>query len=335
MPRLNSSSAYAELGLKPDATEADVKAAWRRLVSQWHPDRNASSSAVARMQRINQALEAIREAGFQDAAMPEAPEASDASDEAKTRRSQRSRSPDADSGARQSAASGRTIARKVKLTLEQAALGCTMVLRGRYVPVCGSCSGLGHRVLGGACAPCGGSGALRQAGWYGLFSSTSECNHCHGSGRAQAPCAPCKALGKLAARSYRVGVRIPPGARDGDQLHVPASGADSPGDFELRVQLLPHPQFELDADGTLRCTWPVNGFAWVAEREVEVPTLSGPRPIRLRREQRCHRLKGEGFPAQRRGERADLLVTVVPRFPAQFTAEQTALLNHLIATGTN
>lgn len=329
MPSLNSSTAYAELGLKPDATEADVKAAWRRLVSQWHPDRNASSSAVARMQRINQALEAIRQAGFRDAAMPAstepAPEAQ--RPEPPKAKPQRSKSPESDAPAR-------TIQRKVKLTLEQAALGCTTVLRGRWVPVCGGCAGLGHRVLGGACAPCGGSGAVRQAGWYGLFSTSAECADCHGSGRAQAPCAPCKGQGKLAARSYRVGVRIPPGARDGDQLHVPASGADSPGDFDLRVQLQPHPHFELDDDGTLRCTWPVNGFAWVAEREVEVPTLSGPRSLRLRREQRCHRIKGEGFPVRRRGERGDLLVTVVPRFPAQFSAEQTALLNHLIATGT-
>jgi len=50
--------------LAPGATETEVKAVWRRLVSQWHPDRNDSSSAVAKMQRINQALKGIRLSGF-------------------------------------------------------------------------------------------------------------------------------------------------------------------------------------------------------------------------------------------------------------------------------
>jgi hypothetical protein len=57
-------SAFAELGLRPGASEADVKAAWRRLVSVWHPDRNPSAAAPARMQRINRAVEAIRRAGY-------------------------------------------------------------------------------------------------------------------------------------------------------------------------------------------------------------------------------------------------------------------------------
>jgi len=50
-------NAYAELDLAPGASEAEVKAAWRRLVSQWHPDRNKTASALVRMQRINTAYE--------------------------------------------------------------------------------------------------------------------------------------------------------------------------------------------------------------------------------------------------------------------------------------
>ena len=57
-------NAFAELGLASDATEREVKAAWRRLASQWHPDRNGSADASARMQRINQAFEQIRRTGF-------------------------------------------------------------------------------------------------------------------------------------------------------------------------------------------------------------------------------------------------------------------------------
>ena len=53
---MSTDNAYAELGLAPGASEAEVKAAWRRLVSLWHPDRNSSASAVQKMQRLNEAL---------------------------------------------------------------------------------------------------------------------------------------------------------------------------------------------------------------------------------------------------------------------------------------
>ncbi|MFN6997463.1 MAG: J domain-containing protein, partial [Aquincola tertiaricarbonis] len=56
-------AALEELGLRPGASEAEIKAAWRKLVSRWHPDRNASRAAVEKMQRINQAFELLRGAG--------------------------------------------------------------------------------------------------------------------------------------------------------------------------------------------------------------------------------------------------------------------------------
>ena len=60
---MDTRHAFAELGLTPGATAHEVKAAWRRLVSHWHPDRNSSAGAVARMQRINDAFRIIHRAG--------------------------------------------------------------------------------------------------------------------------------------------------------------------------------------------------------------------------------------------------------------------------------
>jgi molecular chaperone DnaJ len=320
-PQLTPSKAYAELGLRPGASEAEVKAAWRRLVSQWHPDRNPSASAVARMQRINLALERIRAGGFE--AAPESPPP--AQDRPRPQ-------PDV----ADEPVSDRTIVRKLKLTLEEAAAGCTRVLRGRITAACGACSGLGHRVLAGTCPSCRGSGAVRQTGWYGLFSNTAECEACRGSGQARQPCEPCAGCGKLPPRSYRLSVRIPPGARDGDVLHVDAQrsrSAQAPGAMDIHIELQAHPLFELDDDGTLRCTVPVDGFAWLGQRVVEVPTLGGLQPLRLRRDPLCHRLAGEGFPARGGARRGDLLVTVVPVFPDRPSADQEILLDQLIATG--
>ena len=59
---MDTRNAFAELGLEPGATAHEVKAAWRRLVSHWHPDRNPSDGALVRMQRINDAFRIVRQA---------------------------------------------------------------------------------------------------------------------------------------------------------------------------------------------------------------------------------------------------------------------------------
>lgn len=301
---LSAETAYAELGLPAGASEAEVKAAWRRLVSQWHPDRNGSQSAVARMQRINQALEVIRSAGPGEATAAEEPTADHA-------------------------APLRTLHRKVRLTLEEAAAGCTRVLSGRFTETCAACTGAGFRVMGGPCVPCQGAGSVRQPGWYGLFGATEHrCEACRGSGLASQVCSACAGVGKLAPQPYRISVRIPHGARSGDLLHV----ADRVCRLDLRVEVEPHALFELDADGTLRCQLPVDGFLWIACRVVKVPTLQGLHGLPLRRGQLVYRLKGMGFPVERRGARGDLLVTVDPVFAERFSADQEILLDQLVAS---
>jgi molecular chaperone DnaJ len=312
---LGTDNAFTELGLAADATEIEVKAAWRRLASQWHPDRNDSASAVAKMQRINQAFEEIRRARF-GAAAP-APRADDTD-----RQQQQQRPP---------------IQRKVRLTLEEAAAGCIKVLRGRITDTCAACAGAGHQVLGGNCAQCGGSGAMTRRSWFGWPSmSSAECDACLGGGIARQPCRACHGSGKLDTRSYTLNVRIPQGVRNGDLLHVDGrhQRAGQPlGGVDIRVEVLAHALFQLDdQDGTIRCQMPVDGFAWVANRLIQVPTLDGLQPLQLSRERLAYRLPGRGFPIERRGPRGDHRVTLVPVFPGQFSTDQEILLDQLIAT---
>lgn len=322
---LGTDNAFAELGLASDATEIEVKAAWRRLVSQWHPDRNDSASASAKMQRINQAFEAIRRS--RRAAGPGA----DPFD-------QTNNGDDRDS----TAAPGTTgvdprrapIKRRAKLTLEEAAAGCIKVLRGKVTDACAACAGTGHRVLGGNCPRCKGSGAVLKRSWFGWPSERAECEACHGGGIARQPCHACDGSGKLATQRYQVKVRIPPGVRHGDLLHVDArrqGQGQPPADLEIRVELLAHAFFELDDDGTIRCEIPVDGFTWIANRSIQVPTLAGLQTMRLSRDRLSYCLEGLGFPVQRRASCADQLVTVVPLFPEQLGTDQEILLDQLIA----
>jgi molecular chaperone DnaJ len=301
--------AFAELGLPPGAPELAVKAAWRRLVSQWHPDRNVSAAAVAKMQRINRAVEAIRQAGF----TPGGPSAA------------ATHFDDAEPAADRPAAEPphRTIHRKVRLTLEEAAFGCTKVVSGKVTQACLACEGAGYKVLGGHCPACHGSGATLQRSWFGWAGTRTECEACHGGGIARQPCGACTGTGKAAAQAYKVTVRFPHGVRDGDLLSVaghPGKPGALPGELSIRVAVQDNDLFKLDPDGTLRCEVPVDGFAWIANRPVEVPTLGGVQTIQLRRDQLSHRLKGQGFPMARRGPRGDLMITITPIFPPSSTS---------------
>lgn len=316
--------AYTELGLSRDAAEAEVKAAWRRLVSHWHPDRNPSELAVVRMQRINLALDLIRMAGFStthdpDAAPDEKPE-------------------DAPDGAEpppHATPPVRTVYRKLKLSLEEAALGCTRVFSGRSVDPCAACEGTGRRIPGSTCTACAGAGTQRAPLWYGLFSADIECTACRGSGVLHEDCPACAGQGQGTPHAWRVAARIPPGVRSGDVLGVdgqPSRGGQPAMHLELRIELQPHPLFMLDDDGTVRCRVPVEGFLWVAQQPVEVPTLDGPHRLALQRGQLGYRLPGQGFPVERRGARGDALVEIEPVFPSRFSADQQILLDQLLAS---
>ena len=328
-------NAYAELGLAPGATESEVKAAWRRLVSQWHPDRNAQAGAVGRMQRINLAFEALRRAGFPGAPAAYPSRAPPSAPDRPAARPEPQPEPQPDAQTPAGAPAGRSVQRKVKLTLEEAALGCTKVLRGKAGRVCAGCTGTGWLQPGGACHACAGAGTQRQGGWYGLFgSSLAACAACAGTGLQRQPCVPCDGSGQHVTPGYRVTVRLPPGVRHGDQLQVDGRRMrpdQSPGDLLIRVAVLPHALFTLDDGGRLHCALPVNGFAWAASRPVMVPTLTGLQSLALQRDVLAYTLPGQGFPVARRGARGNQIVTVQPVFPDRLSTDQQILLDQLVA----
>jgi molecular chaperone DnaJ len=112
----------------------------------------------------------------------------------------------------------------------------------------------------------------------------------------------------------------------------PGQPGSLPGDLSIRVEVQPHALLQLDPDGTVLCDMPVDGFMWIANRWVDVPTVGGLQPVQLLRDQLRYRLKGQGFPVERRGARGDQLVTVTPVFPQHLSTDQQILLDQLIAT---
>ena len=311
--------AYAELGVPPGASESQVKAAWRRQVSRWHPDRNPSVEAAALMQRINGAYERIRLAAVDAGAAAPADDAAAAPQGA----------PACDE------APGRSVQRRVRLALEDAAFGCTRVLRGRWTEACAACEGRGTRAAAKRCTQCDGAGAARPGWWFNWLAAPTACAACAGRGVVQPPCLACEGEGRLTHR-YRRTIRFPAGLRQGDVLSAAGGGRERggfDGTLELRVELSAHPFFVAGDGGSLRCEVPVDGFAWIAEAWTEVPTLTGVQQMRLKRGRHVYRLRGQGLPLERGSERrGDLVVTIVPGFPDTPSPRQRELLEQLAAT---
>lgn len=320
---MDTQEAYAELGLDPSASDAELKASWRRLVATWHPDRNAAADAGRRMQSINKAYQHIRQLRDGDGDV-----AGDAPEESKQ--------PAAPEEAAQATAdtSKKTLLRKVRLSLEDAILGCTRTVRGHFTHSCVTCAGKGLRVHAQACGTCHGSGAVHKAALFGWLWNEESCADCGGDGRQRAPCEACDGKGERTV-AYRRRVRFPAGVRAGHVLSVAGTQAgELELDLELQVEIEPHPFFVLDEDGVLRCEVPVNGYAWMAGRWVEVPTPDGMQQMRLSRDALVYRLSGQGFPSQPRGPRGDYLLKVRPVFPEQDDPATAALLDQLIESST-
>jgi len=298
--------AYAELGLPPGADLAQAKAAWRALVSRWHPDRNGHAGASARMQRINRALEQIR-AATQEQAGP--------------------RQANRDTAA---PATLRTVQHHVKLTLEESAAGCIRVLHGTVIDTCAVCAGKGRAREPHDCAACAGKGRIHERTWFGWYGVATPCTGCGGTGVVQNTCAACTGSGKTEVVRYRQSVRLPAFVRHGAVLQVPAGRGRAAVALDIHVEVLPHACLTRDdTDGTVRCEFAVDAFGWIANRTIDVPTLRGPQPLQLQRGQVVYRLTGQGFPPRPGDRPADQVVMIVPRFPAQLSSRQQRLLDQL------
>ncbi|MEI2745446.1 MAG: DnaJ domain-containing protein [Ottowia sp.] len=286
---------YRELGLAPGCSDAEVKAAWRRLSARWHPDRNSSPQALRKIQRINRALEMIRSARDEPQAQADDP------------------APDAEQP---------PVEHTIRLTLEDVVAGCVREVRGEVVDDCADCEGSGLQLQATACSVCRGTGRIRQRLLFAWISPSVECTACQGHGQTRQGCPTCAASGKAPPGKYRCRVRVAPGARAGDVLDVTARVQGSRQRtlaLRVRVALLPHEFFTAEADGTLKCELPVDGFAWMANRWVEVPTPRGLQQMRLRRGHLNYRIRNAGLPWTTEAAAADCIVTVVPMFPDELS----------------
>jgi molecular chaperone DnaJ len=228
--------------------------------------------------------------------------------------------------------------RTLEVTFEEAAFGCTKDVRYDRVITCHSCDG-----SGGApgspletCDQCGGRGRVRLQ--QGLLPIAVErtCNKCRGRGRLVTnPCAECRG-GGLVTESKTVNVTLPPGVAAGDVRLVNGGGnrprPDKPaGDLELEVAVLPHPFFKRDGDD-VTCGVPITFAQAALGAEIDVPMIDGRGKMRVppgTQPGTTLRVRGKGIPKRSGMGRGDAHVTVQVEVPSQLTAKQRELVEQL------
>ncbi|MBI2753289.1 MAG: molecular chaperone DnaJ [Betaproteobacteria bacterium] len=342
---------YEVLGVNRDASDEDIKKAYRKLAMKWHPDRNPDNpKAEERFKEAKQAYEILSD-GQKRAAYDQFGHAGV--------------DPSAAAGAgagagfsgfgdvfsdlfgeifgggragRSSVFRGADLRYNLEIALEQAAKGFETKIRIPTMAECATCHGSGARpgTQPQTCSTCGGAGQVRVS--QGPFSIAQTCPRCHGSGRMVAhPCATCEGAGRV-KHQKTLQVRIPAGVDEGDRVRLSSEGEPGvnggpPGDLYVQVHIKPHPVFQRDHDD-LHCEMPVSFATAALGGDIEIPTLDGTARIKVPTESqtgKTFRLRGKGIKGVRSHVPGDLYCHVVVETPVNLTERQRELLGEFDA----
>ncbi|KAA1380146.1 molecular chaperone DnaJ [Aeromicrobium fastidiosum] len=346
---------YKVLGVKKDASQDEIKKAYRKLARDNHPDSNPGNKAAEeRFKGVSEAYAVLSSTdkrkeydeqrsmfgqfrgggapgGFRPPGGGGQPDF-DVSDllgglfgggRGRSRRPQPRKGDDLETEA--------------TITFQQAVDGATLPLRTTSDEACATCHGTGAKpgTTPKVCSKCQGSGMQTGAAG-GLFAMTEPCDQCRGRGLVvEHACEVCRGSGR-AASSRTLNVKVPAGVKDGQRIRLKGKGGKGDnggpnGDMFLLVHVEPHPMFGRKGNH-LTITVPVAFDEAALGAQIQVPTLDGP-PVRLKLPAgtpngRTFRASGKGGTTST-GARGDLLVTVEVQVPAELTDEQRAAVEAL------
>lgn len=337
-------SYYEILGVSREATTAEIKAAFRRIARESHPDANPNNPAAeARFRAAAEAYEVL-------------------SNGEKRRRYDRGdtidlgdvfggfggfedilRSVFGDGGLFGNAAGGRQargrdILVRTEITLEQAAFGCDVDVEYEAPFSCANCGGLGAESQDGfsTCSTCGGAGSVRMArrSIVGTMMTVSDCPDCSGAGtRIVDPCDDCGGMGTQFG-DRTVTVEIPAGVSSGTRLRLTGRGESigrlgPNGDLHVEIEVSEDERFErIDTDlvhrlqiGIAEATLGTRAKVPLLDggaMDLEIPPGTQPGSL--------FRIEGHGIPRLRRRGRGDLVVVAEVKVPTNLSATQAGLL---------
>ncbi|MBN1366867.1 MAG: molecular chaperone DnaJ [Dehalococcoidales bacterium] len=338
---------YEVLGIDRNATDEDIKKAFRKLAFQHHPDRNNDAGATDKFKEINQAYEVLSSpdkratydrfghvgddggmgqgfggfGGFGDIF-------------------------DAFFGGmnttagRQGPRQGGSLQTSVILTLEEVAFGCDKEIKISRIENCSVCRGTGSKPGSQPvrCPTCNGSGQVRrvQQGFFGRFVNVTPCDRCNGEGQViTEPCPQCRGSGREKF-NRTLTINIPCGVDNGSQLRLTGEGdagtrGGPSGDLYLNISVRRHEIFIREGDNIFY-DLDINFAQAALGDEVEVPTLDGQSMIKIpagTQTGKLFHMKDKGVGRLRSGGRGDEIVRLKVTTPEKLTKEQKKLFEEL------
>src|SRR5512133_3742065 len=340
---------YEILGIERNAGNDEIKAAFRKLARQYHPDVNKEDGAEEKFKEINEAYGVLSDSekrarydrfgkeglgntgGFRDYTV----DFSDIFEElfggfgfSSGRRS------------RNSPRRGRDLQMQVTLTFEEAVFGVEKEIEFQRDETCSRCNGSGAEpgTTPTRCTTCNGQGEVRQVRqtFLGQMVQSATCPTCNGRGEIiSSPCSTCRGSG-LERKTVRKNVQIPAGVDGGTQIRLageggPGMSGDPNGSLFLVLDVQPHKFFKRRENDIL-LNLDINVAQAALGADIEVPTLDGDEKLKIppgTQSGKVFHIKSKGVPHLRRSGRGDQLVIVNVAVPTKLTKEQRELFEKL------
>lgn len=343
---------YEILGVGRNASQEELKSAFRKRARQYHPDVNKSSDAEERFKEINEAYAVLSDpekravydryghAGVNGmGGMPDftTVDFSDIFEEffgfggGSRRRS------------RNAPRRGADLSYTVELAFEEAAFGVEKEIEITRDEVCSACKGSGAEpgTSPTRCSTCGGRGEVRtvRQTFLGSMVQVTTCPACNGQGEViSTPCKTCGGRG-LVRKTLRKVVPIPAGVDNGTQMRLagegqPGSNGGPHGNLYLEIKVKAHKFFHRRNNDVL-LNLSINVAQAALGAEVEVPTLDGPVTLKIpagTQPGKVLTIKGKGIPHLRGSGRGDQQVLINVEIPTRISSDQRRLFEQLAQT---
>jgi len=340
---------YEVLGVERTCSEVELKAAFRKLAMQHHPDRNPGDTECEhKFKELNEAYDVLKDgdkraaydrfghAAFEQGGMGgghgfSADFGSAFADIFEGIFGMPGGGRGGRSGGRER---GSDLRYNMEITLEDAFEGKTAQVRIPTSVTCEGCSGTGAKAgtKPTTCSTCGGMGKIRHA--QGFFTLERTCPACQGRGQViEDPCKACGGAGRV-TRERTLSVNIPAGVEDGTRIRLAGEGeaglrGGPPGDLYIFLSLAPHEFFQRDG-ADLHCRVPISMVTAALGGDFEVPAIDGSKAkVKVpggTQTGRRFRLSGKGMPVLRSKQSGDMYVQVSVETPQNLNKRQKELL---------